>query len=78
MRVLAYCAALLIAACTSQVALAANPDNGSTLKRRKTIGRSVSPRWAGCFMAESFAGFLGGGSGHCELSGRPSFMVRVD
>jgi hypothetical protein len=41
MRLLAYCVTLVIMACTNEVALAANPDNGSTLAQRWCTGCHV-------------------------------------
>ena len=57
MRVLAYWATLLIAACTNHVAFAANPDNGSTLAQRWCTGCHIvsGDQIKGTDIAPSFA-----------------------
>ena len=57
MRLLAYCVALVMLACANEVALAANPDNGSTLVQRWCTGCHVvsGDQIKGTDIAPSFA-----------------------
>src|SRR5471032_1605838 len=57
MRLFAYCVALVMLACTNEVALAANPDNGSTLAQRWCTGCHVvsGDQIKGTDIAPSFA-----------------------
>jgi mono/diheme cytochrome c family protein len=65
MRVFSYCVTLAILACTSTVAIGANPDNGSTLAQRWCTGcHLVSADQAkGTDIAPSFA----------SIAARPDF-----
>ena len=74
MCVLAYCVTLMVLACANEIALAANPDNGSTLARRwctgchvvshdQIKGTDIAPSFASIaerpdFNAEKVASFL--------------------
>jgi len=57
MRLSSCCVALVMLACTNGVALAANPDNGSTLARRWCTGCHVvsGDQIKGTDLAPSFA-----------------------
>jgi mono/diheme cytochrome c family protein len=57
MRLFAYCVALAMLACTYEVAIAANPDNGSTLSQRWCTGCHVvsGDQIKGTDIAPSFA-----------------------
>jgi mono/diheme cytochrome c family protein len=57
MRLLAYCITLMVLACANEIALAANPDNGSTLARRWCTGCHVvsDDQIKGTDIAPSFA-----------------------
>jgi len=57
MRLSAYRVALVMLACTNEVALAANPDNGSTLAQRWCTGCHVvsGDQIKGTDLAPSFA-----------------------
>lgn len=67
MRVLSYCVTLVVLACTSTVAISANPDNGSTLARRWCTGCHVvsADQAKGTDIAPSFA----------SIAARPDFNV---
>jgi mono/diheme cytochrome c family protein len=67
MRTLAYCVALVMLASTSEVARAANPDNGSTLAQRWCTGCHVvsGDQIKGTDIAPSFA----------SIAERPDFNV---
>ena len=57
MRLFAYCVALAMLACANEVALAANPDKGSTLAQRWCTGCHVvsGDQIKGTDLAPSFA-----------------------
>jgi len=57
MRLLAYCVTLMVLACANEIALAANPDNGSTLAQRWCTGCHVvsGDQIKGADIAPSFA-----------------------
>jgi mono/diheme cytochrome c family protein len=57
MRLLAYCVTLMVLACANEIALAANPDNGSTLAQRWCTGCHVvsGDQIKGTDIAPSFA-----------------------
>jgi mono/diheme cytochrome c family protein len=67
MRVLPYCVTLAILACASNVAMGANPDNGSTLAKRWCTGCHVvsADQAKGTDIAPSFA----------SIAARPDFNV---
>ena len=67
MRLFAYCVALVLLCCMNEVALAANPDNGSTLARRWCTGCHVvsGDQIKGTDIAPSFA----------SIAKRPDFNV---
>jgi mono/diheme cytochrome c family protein len=67
MRLLSYCVALVMVACTNEAALAANPDNGSTLAQRWCTGCHVvsGDQIKGTDIAPSFA----------SIAKRPNFNV---
>jgi len=74
MRLLAYCVTLMMLGCTNGIALAANPDNGSTLAKRwctgchlvsddQAKGTDIAPSFGSIakrpdFNAEKLASFL--------------------
>jgi mono/diheme cytochrome c family protein len=57
MRLLAYGVTLMVLACANEIALAANPDNGSTLAQRWCTGCHVvsGDQFKGTDIAPSFA-----------------------
>jgi mono/diheme cytochrome c family protein len=67
MRLFAYCATLVLLACTNESTLAANPDNGSTLAKRWCTGCHLvsDDQVKGTDIAPSFA----------SIAKRPDFNV---
>jgi mono/diheme cytochrome c family protein len=67
MRLFAYCVTLVVLGCTYEIALAANPDNGSTLAKRWCTGCHLvsDDQVKGTDIAPSFA----------SIAKRPDFNV---
>ena len=67
MRLFAYCVTVMLLSCTNEIALAANPDNGSTLAKRWCTGCHLvsDDQVKGTDIAPSFA----------SIAKRPDFSV---